>query len=124
MKYIHISQSNNMVDEIVSLPTKIDIQELYDENFLNECVLVDDTVEVERGMYYDAKTGSFESREMPFFEEKTPFSEYKKRIIELEKGKAELENALCDMDAANEEAHATYETALCDLDETLNGGTV
>ena len=37
---------------------------------------------------------------------------------------AELENALCDMDAANEEAHATYETALCDLDETLNGGTV
>lgn len=37
---------------------------------------------------------------------------------------AELENALCDLDAANEEAHATYETALCDLDETLNGGTV
>ena len=37
---------------------------------------------------------------------------------------AELENALCDLDAANEEAHATYETALCDLDETMNGGTV
>lgn len=37
---------------------------------------------------------------------------------------AELENALCDLDAANEEAHATYETALCDLDETLNGGSV
>ena len=37
---------------------------------------------------------------------------------------ADLENALCDMDAANEEAHATYETALCDLDEAMNGGTV
>ena len=37
---------------------------------------------------------------------------------------AELENALCDLDAANEEAHATYETALCDLDEAMNGGTV
>lgn len=36
--------------------------------------------------------------------------------------RAEIETALCDIDAANEEAHASYETALCDLDEAMNGG--
>lgn len=36
--------------------------------------------------------------------------------------RAEIETALCDIDAANEEAHASYETALCDIDEAMNGG--
>ena len=36
--------------------------------------------------------------------------------------RTEIETALCDIDAANEEAHASYETALCDLDEAMNGG--
>lgn len=36
--------------------------------------------------------------------------------------RAEIETALCDIDAANEEAHASYEMALCDIDEAMNGG--
>ena len=63
--------------------------------------------------YRNIKTGELMEMENEQFQRKTT----EERI-------AELENALCDMDAANEEAHATYETALCDLDETLNGGTV
>ena len=49
-----------------------------------------------------------------------PVPEYKptaeERIAELEAVNAELEDALCEMDAANEERMAAIEDALCEMD--------
>ena len=43
-------------------------------------------------------------------------------VARVDGNKADIEAALCDMDEANEAAHAAYETALCDIDELMNGG--
>ena len=41
---------------------------------------------------------------------------------QAQQNNANIEDAMCEMDAANQERIAAIEDALCDMDEILNGG--
>ena len=78
MKYIYID-SNNTVGAII--PAKdanfpdVPIEQRYTKEFLSQCVVVEDAVEVVSGMSYDEETKKFFMPELVLIETPEPVEE-------------------------------------------------
>ena len=89
----------------------LDMTEFYDYNGFVTLTIEGDTV-----TSYTPNVEAWEKwkSSLPEPQPEPPTTE--ERITELEAVNAELEDAMCEMDAANEERFAAIEDALCEMD--------
>ena len=83
----------------------------------DDCIICDRFRVIEK---YDSMENSEQKYDLYHIADHYRYSEqpFSNKVLQ-----EQFEAALCEIDEANEAAHAVYETALCDIDELLNGGT-
>ena len=98
-------------DGYAIIPDTLDMADFYEYNGFVILAIEGDTV-----TGYTPNVEAWEEWKASLPEPTPPEPTHEERITELETINAELEDAMCEMDAANEERFAAIEDALCEMD--------